>query len=154
VRDNLRGLFAKVEDFNNELLDIYGGKNTKNGAIVLLRGWVNRIKFPVDGDSGLYSEGFRDTESLQERLNEFRDLGFWPVMTDLTIFPDSPLLRRGFVLVDLPAYHNNYARGWIARKAATECDDMTVVCHIKRARTRTFYETSLKSRLSASKAAI
>ena len=126
-------LFGKVEGFDIKKLFIQE-KVTKESAMHDLCGWASCFKWPEGMVNGLWKQEVEDEETLQKILTGFCESGLWPLIDNLTIYLDAPLLKNGVVLVDLPGYHDaNFAREKIARQTQQKCDDIFVVANISRA---------------------
>ncbi|KIW63447.1 hypothetical protein PV04_10283 [Phialophora macrospora] len=150
--DALEALFGKMEGFSLERFKIGTGITTEDSARQDLGKWIDKLPFPLGSREGTWEKEAETVADLRGCLKLFRDNGLWPIIESLAVYLDAPLLASGFVLIDLPGYHDsNRAREKIARAEQAKCDDIMVVSHIARANDSPILQAVVEENASRSK---
>ncbi|KAJ9606097.1 hypothetical protein H2200_009058 [Cladophialophora chaetospira] len=132
--DALKALFGPIDAFSLDKLNIDEDKVTEDDAQIQLGLWQQQLPITKEMEHGTWSAEVDTAHELKGILNKFRHNGLWPLVRSMTIYLDAQLLQNGFVIVDLPGYHDsNAARVKIARETQQQCEDLIVVGDISRA---------------------
>jgi hypothetical protein len=150
--DALQALFGKMKGFSLERFQIGTGITTETSAKQDLGRWIEKLPFPLGAREGTWEKQADTVADLRSCLRMFRENGLWPIIESLIVYLDAPLLASGFILVDLPGYHDsNRARESIARAEQARCDDIMVVSHIARANDSPILHAVVEENASRSK---
>ena len=126
--------FAGAPSFNLSLLDYGDAPELKLQSLQYLMGWADSVQWPsVAGEASTWTVEADTSDSLNELTEDLRDRGLWPLLKQVCVYLDSPLLKDGLVLADIPGYHDvNPAREQAAKRYESSCRDLIVVADIAR----------------------
>ncbi|KAJ4027854.1 hypothetical protein NW752_000099 [Fusarium irregulare] len=106
--------------------------------------WAGEIEWPTGGGDGLWTSTAQTADECVEKTKLFMQDRFWPFTKIIRVYLDSPVLKTGVVLADLPGLQDtNLARVRATQDFLIKCDTIMIVAKISRAIT----DQSLKSSL-------
>ncbi|KAH7193897.1 uncharacterized protein B0J16DRAFT_395906 [Fusarium flagelliforme] len=106
--------------------------------------WAREIEWPTGGGEGFWRSTAQTADECVEKTKLFMQDRFWPFTKIIRVYLDSPVLKTGVVLSDLPGLQDtNLARVRATQDYLIKCDTIVIVAKISRAIT----DQSLKSSL-------
>jgi Dynamin family len=133
ARNIFEAAFSSMDSFDLKSLD-YTGEEEHTKALSLLHSWAASLRWPPNLQDGKWQGVANTTSQCANLVNNFVDQGLWPFLKEMRVYLESPVLRDGIVLADLPGYHDvNFARIRSAQQYQSKCDELFVVANIGRA---------------------
>ncbi|KAI1057394.1 hypothetical protein LB507_011543 [Fusarium sp. FIESC RH6] len=106
--------------------------------------WAGEIEWPTGGGEGSWTSTAETADECVEKTKLFMQDRLWPFTKIIRVYLDSPVLKTGVVLADLPGLQDtNLARVRATQDFLIKCDTIMIVAKISRAIT----DQSLKSSL-------
>ncbi|TGO07985.1 hypothetical protein BTUL_0233g00180 [Botrytis tulipae] len=143
----LEVLFSQQEEF-----DINFVSDNSKGAFERIKSqlleWMEKIEFPADDESGLWTASAHTSDECQELTSVFMEDKLWPFTKIIRVYLDAEVLKTGVVLADLPGLQDtNLARVRATQKYLQNCDHVFIATKISRAITDTTLKSALYSEL-------
>ncbi|KAF7894037.1 hypothetical protein EAF00_007551 [Botryotinia globosa] len=143
----LEVLFSQQEEF-----DINFVSDNSKGAFERIKSqlleWMEKIEFPADDESGLWTASAHTSDECQELTSVFMEDKLWPFTKIICVYLDVEVLKTGVVLADLPGLQDtNLARVRATQKYLQNCDHVFIATKISRAITDTTLKSALYSEL-------
>ncbi|KAF5868070.1 uncharacterized protein Bfra_007265 [Botrytis fragariae] len=136
----LEALFSQQEEFDVSFLSDKSKGSFERIKSKLLE-WMQKIEFPADDESGLWTASAHTSDECQELTSVFMEDKLWPFTKIIRVYLDAEVLKTGVVLADLPA------RVRATQKYLQSCDHVFIATKISRAITDTTLKSALYSEL-------
>ncbi|KAF7956008.1 hypothetical protein EAE96_004929 [Botrytis aclada] len=143
----LEALFSQQEKFNVSFVS-----DKSEGAFERIKSqlleWMQKINFPADDESGLWTASAHTSDECQELTSVFMEDKLWPFTKIIRVYLDAEVLKTGVVLADLPGLQDtNLARVRATQRYLQSCDHVFIATKISRAITDTTLKSALYSEL-------
>ncbi|TGO22762.1 hypothetical protein BPAE_0156g00090 [Botrytis paeoniae] len=143
----LKALFSQQEEFDVSFLSDKSKGSFERIKSKLLE-WMQKIEFPADDESGLWTASAHNSDECQELTSVFMEDKLWPFTKIIRVYLDAEVLKTGVVLADLPGLQDtNLARVRATQKYLQSCDHVFIATKISRAITDTTLKSALYSEL-------
>lgn len=97
----LEAVFSQQEEFSIDFMN-----DKSKGAFERIKNqllkWMQKIEFPADDESGLWTACAHDSDECQELTSVFMADKLWPFTKIIRVYLDAEVLKTGVVLADLP----------------------------------------------------
>ncbi|KAK6604057.1 hypothetical protein H4I95_05960 [Botrytis cinerea] len=143
----LEAVFSQQEEFSIDFMN-----DKSKGAFERIKNqllkWMQKIEFPADDESGLWTACAHDSDECQELTSVFMADKLWPFTKIIRVYLDAEVLKTGVVLADLPGLQDtNLARVRATQKYLQSCDHVFIATRISRAITDATLKSALYSEL-------
>jgi GTPase SAR1 family protein len=146
----LNTAFGHKEEFNKKMIELDSQDGLKK-VTSKLTSWTMELEWPKgEGDDPkIWKATAQDAIECCKNTEIFMKDRFWPFTKIVRVYLDSPLLRAGIVLADMPGLQDtNLARVRMTQEYFIQCNTILVVAGIARAVTNQSLKSLLNTVLS------
>ncbi|KAH7359284.1 hypothetical protein B0T11DRAFT_355944 [Plectosphaerella cucumerina] len=138
AQEGLMSAFGHLAGFSVEfLLDMSDGAGDRVTEQCIK--WAHAIEWPAGGwtttenGSTVWHSAVNTVEECAAKTGAFMKDKFWPFTKVIKVYLDSPVLRTGLILADLPGLHDtNLARVKASKLYLLDCEEILIVAKIGR----------------------